>query len=153
MATGKAIAPVESREIALPGIGTLIDLNDLPSVAYGIDQLRTLKRNVDLALADLTDAVKNHTIEQGTKTMRAGDFVVKFSDSDEISWDVTELQKLRKAGLPEDRYAELVTEVVSYKVNGSVARQIEGSNPKYARIIKRARVRHPKRPSASVEPA
>jgi len=46
--------------------------------------------------------------------------------------------------LPQDRYEQLVTEVVTHKVDARVAKQLAGSNPAYAAIIERARRVDPK---------
>ena len=52
-----------------------------------------------------------------------------------------EVLELRDLGLPEERYGELVVATVTYKVNASVAKQIAGANPEYAKVIDRARSR------------
>lgn len=143
-----ALGRVEA--ILQPLTGELVPADDLAAVAAALDALREHKRQVDVAIAAFTEAAVAISRAQGTKTLRAGATTVRVGSDTKIQWDVTELAKLRKAGLPEDRYNELVTEQVEYKVNGSVARQIAGSNPAYAKIIERAKVRVPTRQSASV---
>lgn len=153
----KTKAPAQSVEVAevkadllQPLTGELISPADVPALGEAIRALREHKSQIDVAIYAFTQAVVEASQALGTKTIRAGSMTIKVTGGDTIEWDVTELVKLRAAGLPEERYAELVTEQVSYKVNASVAKSIEGSNPVYAKIIGQARVRVPKRQSASV---
>jgi hypothetical protein len=100
-----------------------------------------------LATAVLVDEARR----QGTKTLRVGGRTVTVKESREIVWDMEQLEKLRDLGLPESRWAELVTEVLSYKVSAQVAKELSGANPEYAEIIERARTDYVRTSYASVK--
>lgn len=148
--TEVAVVDAAPLELVQPLTGELIRADDVAGVGEAIRALREHKREVDTAISAFTAAAIEQSRAMGTKTLRAGGVTIKLGADSEIEWDVTELVKLLAAGLPPERYAELVTETLTYKVNASVAKQIEGANAKYAPIIDRARVRVPKRQTASV---
>ena len=139
-------------ELLNPVTGELVPTSDLGKVAEALDTLRAARAALSDATAAFTEVIVAESKRQGTKTLTAAGVRLEVSADSEIQWDVEELLKLRDLGLPEDRYTALVTMVVSYKVNGSVARQIEGASPEYAAVVDRARVRVPKRPYVSVKP-
>lgn len=149
-ATEVAVVDAAPLELVQPLTGELIRADDVAGVGEAIRALREHKRNVDTAISAFTLAAIEQSRAMGTKTLHAGGVTIKVSADSEIEWDVTELVKLLDAGLPAERYADLVTETLTYKVNANVAKQIEGANEKYAPIIERARRRVPKRQSASV---
>lgn len=76
---------------------------------------------------------------QGTKTLHLAASTITVSGGTETVYDVGELGKLLGLGLPPDRFAELVQETVSYKIDARVAKQLEASNDAYAAVIRRAR--------------
>lgn len=79
----------------------------------------------------------------GSKTLRVGGHVAEIAGGSEVVWDVEALRAgLRKAGCPDERLAELITETVEYRVNNTVARQLASANPKYANVIEGAKARH-----------
>jgi hypothetical protein len=137
--------------ITVPGVGTLVRINNLDEVTQALQDVRTLEGQLRDAKAVLTAAVVQESQRQGTKTLTAAGVTVTVSPDTEIVWDMTVLPELLDAGLPPDRYNDLVEEVVTYKVNGTEARKLEGANPVYAAIIGRARVRQPKRQYATVK--
>jgi hypothetical protein len=75
----------------------------------------------------------------GTKTLHLGDVTATVTGGSELAWDLEVLNELRAAGLPEQRYDELVVATVTYKVNAAVSKQLSAANPAYAEIIDRAR--------------
>jgi len=68
----------------------------------------------------------------------------------EDMWLLDVLEELLEAGLPEERYNDLVIQEVSYKVSGLEAKRIAAANPEYASIIERARQRVQKAPYVKV---
>ncbi len=125
----------------LPTTGEAIDLAKPADVAAALRTLRDFKAG---PLADAIRVLEGVLLEegerQGTKTLRLGAHEAKLIEKNETAWDVEKLVAgLRRLGCPEDRLDALVTEEVSYKVNGSVARQLAGANERYARAIKRAK--------------
>jgi len=138
-------------EILNPFTGELIPTADLARVAATLDDLRQVKQKLNDAVAAFTEAVIVESRRQGTRTLTAGGVKLEVSAENTIEWDIEELLKLRDLGLPEARYDELVQQTVSFKVNGSVARQLEGASEEYKVVIERARVRVPKRQYVSVK--
>jgi hypothetical protein len=139
-----------ARELVQPFTGELIQPGDVPKLAETIDELRALRQRANDAIAAFTQAVVDESRRQGTKTLTADGWTVKLSADSEPGWDVTVLTELLDAGLPESRYRDLVAEIISYKVDANVARQIAGASDVYAEIIGRASSRIPKNPYASV---
>lgn len=139
-------------EIINPITGELIDIRETAKVADVVEQLRDVQNSARDAIGAITRALIEESQRVGTKTFAAGKVAIVLSADSEIQWDVTELIKLRDAGLPEERYADLVEEVVSYKVNGAVARSIASANDAYAEIIEKARVKVPKKQYVSIKP-
>lgn len=139
-------------ELALPATGELIDLENASQCATALFELRELENRIRDVKRVLTEALLAESSRVGTKTMHIeGGLTAVVSDTPQVVWDVEALEKLLKAGLPEARYNELVTAEVTYKVNAAVAKSIAGTNPRYARIIKKARTEIPKAPTVSVK--
>lgn len=138
-------------ELLNPFTGELVPTGDLERVAATLDDLRQVKQKLNDAVAAFTEVVLAESRRQGTRTLRTSGVKLEVSGDNEIEWDVEELLKLRDLGLPEGRYDELVQQTVSFKVNGSVARQLEGASEEYAAIIGRARVRQPRRQYVTVK--
>jgi hypothetical protein len=76
---------------------------------------------------------------QGTKTLHYPGGTATITGGSELDWDFEVLNELRAAGLPEERYDELVVATVTFKVNAAVSKQLASANPDYAQIIERAR--------------
>lgn len=127
-------------EVVLPDTGEIIPFADAGACARALKSLRERKSMLDEVRRELEHALVWHAQQKGTKTLHLGATDVKVTGGKEVEWDITVLIRLLDAGLPAERYADLVTEVVAYKVNAAVAKQIEASgNPAYARIIGEAR--------------
>lgn len=77
---------------------------------------------------------------QGTKTLRFGSTEVRITGGPETTYDVSILNELLAAGLPEERFGQLVRTTVEIKPIASVAKQLAAANPRYAEIIERARI-------------
>jgi signal transduction histidine kinase len=133
-----------------PFTGELVPTGDLARVAATLDDLRGIRQKLNDAVAAFTEAVIAESRRQGTRTLQAAGVRLEVSADNTIEWDVEELLKLRDLGLPEARYNELVQQTVTFKVNGSVARQLEGASEEYAKVIDRARVRVPRKQYVSV---
>lgn len=140
-------------ELPNPLTGELVPLGDVPAVCGAIVML---DERIDLLLAAkraFAEACVDESKRIGKKTLRPAGYEVKVGADTELEWDATVLlEQLPKAGLPEERLAELVTTTVEYKVNGSVAREVAGASDAYAAIIESAKGRRPKRVSVSVKP-
>lgn len=141
-----------SYEIAVPTTGELINLEDPAQCAQALHEIRTLEENVRDIKRALTEALVEASSQAGIKTLHLGHYTAVIKDSGTILWDLEVLERLLKAGLPQERYDALVTAEVTYKVSASVAKQISAANPKYARIVKKARTDVARSPSVSVTP-
>lgn len=134
------LAVPASEEVVIPDTGEIIPVADPGALARALAGIRERIGYLHEARRELEHGLVYHARQQGTKTMHLGATDVKVTGGREVEWDVTVLIRLLDAGLPPERYADLVTEVVTYKVNAAVAKQIEASgNPEYARIIGEAR--------------
>ena len=134
----------ESEDILHPLTGELVRSDDLPAVAAAIDALRVYRNQINEAIHAFTAAAVAESRRLGTKTITAGALTLEISADSEVEWDLDVLARLRALGLPDDRYEALVRPTVTYKVDGRVARQLEGASDTYAEVIQRARIRIPK---------
>lgn len=137
-------------ELVVPFTGEIVDLDDPVTCARMLQEIREISEQLRDARAALTDALIRESERQGTKTLRFGSIEARINTPMETSWDYGVLLELQAAGLPEERFNELVTMTVEYKVNGLIAKSISSSNPTYKEIIDRARSQHPKSPSVTV---
>jgi len=124
-----------------PITGEVVDLTKPDEVAGALRDLRGFRaEQLASAIRYLEGILLEEMERQGTKTLRYGGVEAKASTKNETIYDVEALRaSLGRAGCPEERINDLITEEVTYKVNGSVARELSGANPKYARAIKRAK--------------
>ena len=150
-ATGHDLAVPD--DLLNPFTGELVPATDIARVAATLDDLRDLRQKLNDTVALFTEAVIAESRRVGTRTLTAGAVKLELSADSTIEWDIEELLKLRDLGLPEDRYNQLVQQTVSFKVNGSVAKQLEGASEEYAAIIANARVRVPKRQYVTIKGA
>jgi hypothetical protein len=126
-------------EIALPHSGEIISLDDARLCAKSLDEIRQLEARLREVKQDLTNAILVESRRQGSKTLHLGDDLrVEVSGGKTVDWDLDVLERLRDAGLPEDRYDALVRATVTYSVSAREADRIS-VNPEYARIIDLAR--------------
>lgn len=137
-------------ELVNPLTGEIVPTRDTVQVADVLMSLKQHKQDVESAIAVFTAPLLAESKRLGAKTLELGGLTAKVSADSEIQWDIEVLLELRDLGLPESRYNELVTEVVEFKVNGSVARQLAGASAEYAEVIDRARKRIPKRQYVTV---
>lgn len=135
----------------VPHTGELVDLSNAAAVAKAAHQVKTLETQLRDARRDLEWALIEESKRQGTKTLHLGGYTAKIEGGDELQWDLEILAELIDAGLPQERYDDLVTEHVQYKVSSTVARQLEGASEVYAEIVGRARSRFPKQPRVNVK--
>ncbi len=128
-----------------PVTGELVAPDDPPAVARLANDLSRLTSMIRDARSYATGLLVEASREAGTKTLRFGNLKVEVRDTaQDVTWDLEVLGGLLDAGLPQQRYDELVKAVVSYSVDGRVARSISAANPLYAEIIGRARTLVPK---------
>lgn len=140
-----------SEALVLPTTGEVISRDDPNSCARAYYEIKELETRLKELRAALGEVLLDESIKQGTKTLHFEDGVMaKISTPMEIQWDNDILAELVEAGLPLDRFELLIKTEISYKVDGSIIRELEGANPVYAEIIDRARTRFPRTPSITV---
>lgn len=132
-----------SETALVPWTGEVVPLEDPAKVALAWNEMREYELAIRRLRPVLAEALADHARRLGTKTLRFGATELKLSGGpgSETTWDIETLEALRELGLPEDRWHDLVTETVSYKVNANVAKQLAAVNPDYARIIEAARIK------------
>jgi hypothetical protein len=141
-------------ELVIPMTGEVLSRDDPSGCArayYEIKELETKLRRLRGALAEV---IMEESVKQGSKTLHFEQgMTAKISTPMEIQWDHDILAELVDAGLPGDRFEALVKAEVSFKIDGSIIRELEGANPVYAEIIDRARTRFPRTPSVTITAA
>jgi ribosomal protein L21E len=139
-----------STALVVPGSGEVVDLANPDDATRAWLVLDELGRKVNDAKTFVKRALVQHARDSGGLTMRTAAGEVKVGEPVDITWNLSVLRELRAAGLPDNRWHELVTETVSVKVSATVAKQIAKAKPEYADIIGRAETRTPKTETVSV---
>jgi len=138
--------------LVVPFTGEIVSRQDPEHCARVLFEIRDLEQKV----RDLKDSLKQALLEEsqrvGTKTLHYPGLDAVISTPVVTHWDTEILLELLDAGLPEERYNDLVTMEVSYKVNGLVAKSIGASNPIYGDIVDRAKTKVPRATSVAVNP-
>ena len=130
----------ESPEIVLPLTGQLVDLTKPLEAANALRDVRDLKRQLDEVRMLLEGVLRLEAARQGTKTLHLGPVDAVISGGPSADYDAELLvDRLRAAGLPNDRIIDAVTVIVSYKVDQRVLRQLASANPGYAAAIDSAK--------------
>ena len=133
-----------SEELALPVTGELVPLDEPARVARALHELRELAGLIAEGRRICEQALADEAARQGTKTLHLDGATATVSGGDRLQWDLDKLAELLEAGLPDERYEELVRTTVTVKVDGNTARRIEAAgNPTYSRIIDEARSYEP----------
>lgn len=130
----------ETPTIVMPLTGALVDLREPVEVARALQDVRDLKRRIDELRALLEGVLTLEARRQGTKTLHLEGVDAVVTGGEKVEYDAELLQeRLRAAGLPEDRVGQAVQVIVSYKVSAVVLRQLAAANPAYAKAITEAR--------------
>ena len=124
------------RELVVPGIGEIVPLDDPQKVAFALDGIRDLERNLKEIKSELTAAIVEASKVQGTKTLHLDGLDAIVKSGTKVEYDPIAIELgLREAGMPEERIREIVKETVSYSVDAVKAKQAAGANPAYAAVI------------------
>ena len=139
---GQEVALSEQPQAEIvPLLGLVVNMGNPSEVAKALAAVRQAKATLDDARRGLENVLLEESRRQGTKTLHLDGSTAKISGGPQLQWDIEELQKLEELGVPEERMKALITTEVSYKVNASVAKQLEGANPEYAKVVSAARKR------------
>jgi hypothetical protein len=137
--TGQELEPLTT-ELVMPLTGEVVPLADAPKVARALLELRQLKGRLDEARRVLEDALLFASEQAGSRTLHLGELDAVVSGGEKVVYDELELaRRLREAGLPEARLAELIVETVTYKVDQRVATSVAAANPNYAEALQASR--------------
>lgn len=142
-----------STEVVDPFTGELVDVSDPKVAAEFLDALRGSKDAIDRIIRGVTEIALAEFERRGTKTINAGRWELKKAEQVSYEWDDEVLQELLDAGLPKERWQELVKETVTTKVSQQTAKELEAANPAYKAIIERARKRVEKPARLEVKPS
>lgn len=135
-----SLEPIESTEIIDPMSGQVVDAADPVKAAELLDAMRQSKLILDQAIRRVTEVLSHEFERQGTRTINAGPWELESKETASFEWDMEELEKLKDAGLPDDRFGEFVNATITYKPKQNIAKQLE-TNPAYRVIIEEARTR------------
>jgi hypothetical protein len=141
-----------STDLVVPGVHTIVNLDDPGQVAQAIVDIRHLESLLREAKAVLTDALDAEATRQGSRTLHLPDGTkVEVRRPTDIAWDAEQLeQALRDAGMPEDRIRQVVVEQVTYEVSAQEAKRAAGANPAYAAAVNAARHDRAQRPTVTI---
>ena len=128
----------ETTELAIIGLGELVNLEDGAQCARAIDAIRDLEWQLRAAKQELTRALVHASQQAGSKTLRyeGVEAVVKGGTATEYDADSVYLDLLA-AGMSEERAGEIVVETVTRKVSAAEAKRAAAANPAYAEAISR----------------
>jgi hypothetical protein len=130
----------DTPSIVVPLTGQVVDLTRPVEVAGALQDVREVKRQLDELRSLLEGVLRLEALRQGTKTLHLGPLDAVISGGERSEYDAELLsERLRDAGLPEDRLAEAVVQTVSYKVDQRVLRQLAAANPAYKTAVDKSR--------------
>jgi len=144
----------ECPTIRVPLTGVVVGLTEPHEVAEALHDLREVKRQLEDVRALLEAALRLEAQHQGTKTLHLGRLDATITGGTENTYDTELLMEgLRAEGLPEERLTKAVEQIVSYKVNQRILKQLAGANAGYAAAIDAAQMTVDKPWHAYVKPA
>lgn len=128
-----------------PTTGEIIHRTETEKVGALLETVRQYKREADKAIKWCTGAILERMDSEARWTLPMGAFklVGDTPTATSIDWDVDELQKLKPL-LGEERYRELVHEVVEYKPQTTKLQNAAKAGGEIQGIIERAERRSPK---------
>lgn len=100
---------------------------------------RAMKAQVNEIVQEATAYLVEESARVGTKTLHGDTETVTLTGGPSIDYDPADLvEALREAGCPENRIDQAVTQIITYKVDRSVLRQLAAANPYYKAAIQLA---------------
>jgi hypothetical protein len=122
--------------VVLPGTGELVDIATVDGARRGMRMVSEMRQQ----LTEFNDACRRTLLEEsdrrGQLSWEADGVQVRVGGAGVVEeYDIAILRELVDAGLPESRWAELVT--YEPKVDGRIIQQLK-RNPTYAAVIELA---------------
>ncbi len=109
------------------------------NAATVLEAAREMKTRLNHVIEAATLYLVAESAVRGTKTLNSGDVSVTLTGGATVDYDATDLMEaLHAADCPVDRIAQAVEQIVSYKINRAVLRQLAAANPDYAAAIELA---------------
>lgn len=133
--------PSAGAALVIPGVGQVVNLEDVRECAQALDALRGFEEQIKEAKAVLTDAILEESRRLGAKTIYVdGVGRVEVRGGTQTLYDAQALEEaLRELGCPEERIRDAIKEEVTYKVDGRVVKQLAAANEEYAAAVESAR--------------
>lgn len=152
MTKTKAVEARPANEILVPGVGELVNLEDVKSTGEALDAVRGLEAQLRDVKRILTDALVEASRVQGTKTLTIGGRMkIEIRGGSEKAYDAEQLEReLRELGMPEERLRQIVREEITYSVSAREAQKAAKANDDYAAALDRATVEIQKPYTASI---
>lgn len=130
-----------SEEIAIPGTGQLVSLENEVECAQALSAVRDFELQLREAKAALTQAIVERSRILGVKTIHLPDgSKAEIRGGPESTYDIDEIEKnLRALGMPEERITEIIVPTISYKLSVREAKRAASANEDYASVIDNAK--------------
>lgn len=130
-----------SEEIAIPGTGQLVSLENEVECAQALSAVRDFEQQLREAKAALTQAIVERSRVLGVKTIHLPNGQkAEIRGGPESSYDIEEIEKnLRALGMPEERITEIIVPTISYKLSVREAKRAASANEDYASVIENAK--------------
>jgi len=136
----------------MEGTGVDIDLSDPVACAVALDQVRTIEAEFSSVKRLLTEAVVAHYRLTGERVIELPGRLkaeVKVGNRTLIDPDILE-ERLREAGMPEDRIEALITTTQERKVAAMKAKSAATANPDYKAALEAASTTYQESPSVTI---
>jgi hypothetical protein len=137
-----------SNELVIRATGEIVDLEDYRQCGFALDTIRQLEQELRLVKTELQNAIAAESKRAGgMKTLALGDgrkLVIRGGPA--FVYDGKQLKAdLLAAGMPAERVAQIVEEVVTYKVSAAKAKLAANATDDYRFAVEsnRAEVQHP----------
>lgn len=126
-----------SRELVIRHTGEVVNLADPDQCVWALESIRDLEADLRMAKTELSRAIAAEGLRQGTHTLTLSDGrKAVLSGGRQYEWDGEGLKaSLLAAGMPAERVAQVVEEVVTYKVSAVEAKRAASANPAYMAAV------------------
>lgn len=145
-------AIVDTNGVLVEGSGVDIDLSDPVACAVALDQVRAFETQFGEVKRTLTDAIVSHyrlTGERSLELPNRSRAEVKAGTRNIIDPDILE-ERLREAGMPEDRIDALITTTHERRVDARKAKTAATANPDYKVALEAATSTYQETPSVTI---
>jgi hypothetical protein len=129
-----------------------VDLSDHVACAQLLDEVRTLEGQLAGAKRLLTQAIVERAREEGVTSFDVpGRMKVEIRAGTRTTYSPEVLEeRLRRAGMSDERIAEIVVPTVSHSVKATEAKKAAKMNPAYAAALEAASDTHEVSPSVTI---